>query len=329
MNRSYSFSHGSRSITGEALTQFLGSWFGVFPFQLTDLAGRVKAKLSVEPTVPRHIDIPPFQLSHDHREECEELIDQLRDEHLEAFNAAVDSREGNMLLERGTRTSRRLGGISTNEVDFTGVLKKYYREILPDIIVARPSSRYDSYRAAISENFGVVSHHRGIRRDNNVVLLHNGDSVYDNSPRGKFQSLLSTEDFDFATFDLVESSAKLLDSIDSIKSLLSHLENLGHAPSPPVQGLTVPLLPFQLQALAWAVERETTPGGLQAFFYPKLPSVEETNTDAWYNLITNQLSITKPHLVRGGIIARYVREIKCVYFAHFASSPFLTYIPNL
>ena len=84
---------------------------------------------------------------------------------------------------------------------------------------------------------------------------------------------------------------------------MNHLENRGHAAAPFVEGLTVELLPFQLQSLQWAIERETTPGGLQSFFWTKLPSVEQPNTTVYYNPILGKLSTSKPNLVRGGIIA--------------------------
>jgi SNF2 family DNA or RNA helicase len=84
---------------------------------------------------------------------------------------------------------------------------------------------------------------------------------------------------------------------------LDHLENLGHAAAPFVEGLAVELLPFQSQTVQWATEREQTPGGVNAFLWTKLPSVSQPNTDLYFSPILEELTVTKPMLARGGIIA--------------------------
>jgi SWI/SNF-related matrix-associated actin-dependent regulator of chromatin subfamily A3 len=88
-------------------------------------------------------------------------------------------------------------------------------------------------------------------------------------------------------------------TMKSINGILVHLENLGHGEAPFVEGLNVELLPFQRQTLQWALERETTPGGLQSFLSTKLPSLEEF----YYHPVFESVSREKPKLVRGGIIA--------------------------
>jgi len=128
-----------------------------------------------------------------------------------------------------------------------------------------------------------------------------------------FRNAVRQNEFYIDSFLSAEDHAVLLrtgkDAADvqhqtsSLTGLMNHLENRGHAAAPFVEGLTVELLPFQLQSLQWAIERETTPGGLQSFFWTKLPSVEQPNTTVYYNPILGKLSTSKPNLVRGGIIA--------------------------
>ena len=60
---------------------------------------------------------------------------------------------------------------------------------------------------------------------------------------------------------------------------------------------------FQRQSLKWALEREQTPGGIQSFIWPKLPSRGEGQEDLYFNPILNLFRKEKPRLVRGGFIA--------------------------
>jgi len=89
----------------------------------------------------------------------------------------------------------------------------------------------------------------------------------------------------------------------SLKGVMEHLENLHHAPIPFVEGLNIELLEFQRQSVQWALERETTPGGVQSFLWAKLPSVAEAGQDLYYSPILERFRRDKPQLVRGGIIA--------------------------
>ena len=125
-------------------------------------------------------------------------------------------------------------------------------------------------------------------------------------------SFLSPDDHTLAQ-QTRNDAGHLARQTSSLKGLLNHVENRGHAAAPFVEGLTVELLPFQSQSLQWAIERETTPGGIQSFFWTKLPPVvspqqqqqqqPNNNADIYYNPILGKLSTTKPALVRGGIIA--------------------------
>ena len=88
----------------------------------------------------------------------------------------------------------------------------------------------------------------------------------------------------------------------SIKDVMLQVENLGHESEDCVEGLKIDLLDFQRQSLKWALERELTPGGVQSFFWPKLPTPAGQG-DLYYNPLMNSFRKDKPALVRGGIIA--------------------------
>jgi SNF2 family DNA or RNA helicase len=99
------------------------------------------------------------------------------------------------------------------------------------------------------------------------------------------------------------ATADLRAKVFSLDFLMRHMENLEHEPAPYIEGLTVALLTFQQQTLQWAIERELTPGGIQSYFRPKLPSVDHPSTDVYYCPVTGTWTTEKPRLVRGGIIA--------------------------
>jgi hypothetical protein len=58
----------------------------------------------------------------------------------------------------------------------------------------------------------------------------------------------------------------------SMNGILEQLENLGHEGVPYIEGLNVKLLEFQRQALKWALEREAVAGGIQGYWWAKLPT---------------------------------------------------------
>jgi hypothetical protein len=123
--------------------------------------------------------------------------------------------------------------------------------------------------------------------------------------------------------NLASGCADLNNKTKSMKGLLDHLENIHHpSPVPFVEGLNVELLAFQRQSVQWALERETTPDGVQSFLWGKLPSVAEADQDVYYSPILERFRRDKPRLVRGGIIAEEMGLGKtgtCVGHAWFHS----------
>uniref|UniRef100_A0A7S3PD68 SNF2 N-terminal domain-containing protein n=1 Tax=Amphora coffeiformis TaxID=265554 RepID=A0A7S3PD68_9STRA len=82
------------------------------------------------------------------------------------------------------------------------------------------------------------------------------------------------------------------------------MENLGHASASFVDGLTVELLPFQLQSLQFALERERIPRGVATEFVAKVPLPTPSSTELHFNPILGEFSKRKPNIVRGGMICK-------------------------
>jgi hypothetical protein len=289
-----------RSLTPPSyLTQFLATWFGVVPFPLADVSGLIRADSEAlafryQPSVP----VPPFRL----REGILDAASKKKDEMAKIHNKIADQRAGTFALESGTGCSI-LGGLCTNETDFAGTLKRYCREILPDV-VAHESSNFN---LGLAENgFGIVSRHRSMRQDQKwVVPFGCGEEIPPPSETNlhNFDYFLSSKQYAFAVESMKDDARKVWEKTTTLNGLMDHLENLGHATAPFVEGLAVELLPFQSQTVQWATEREHTPGGINAFLWTKLPSVAQPNTDLYFSPILEKLTTTKPKLARGGIIA--------------------------
>jgi hypothetical protein len=217
-------------------------------------------------------------------------------------NESVDQRASTYALESGTGCSV-LGGLCTNETDFAGTLKRYFREIVPDIVLSASASDL----GMVNNELGIVSRHRPIRRDEKWVVLagcRNRKAVppHREHPH-KYASSLNDEEYPFAITSMREDAKRVRNKTKNLNGLINHLENLGHAAAPFVEGLAVELLPFQSQTVQWATEREQTPGGVNAFLWTKLPSVALPNTELYFSSILEELFATKPKPARGGIIA--------------------------
>jgi hypothetical protein len=285
------------------MTRFLGAWFGAFPFALSEVNGRLRAKHKPQVPGPACIGIPPFTKS---PRECQTDLTSIaptREKLIGTLDALTKDREASLSLEAGKGLSV-LGGVCSNETDFTGSLKRYFREILADVVheksIPRSVERPDLW---LEESLGVTSRHRKMRTyyqetegvvDERVNHLRNGI---------EYDSYLSHRDYALAQRSLVGNAGQVFTSTQNLGALMDHMENLGHTSAPYVEGLTVELLPFQSQTVGWATEREQTPGGIQAFLSTKLPTNNFPNQELYYNFVTGKISPDKPHLVRGGIIA--------------------------
>jgi hypothetical protein len=297
---------GGHSDCPSNMTRFLGAWFGAFPFALSQVNGRLRAKdtrqfIGVSSSM-KMIPIPPFIKTFQECSVDDDSITLTRSELIDTLNSSTKDLEASLTLEAGKESSV-LGGVCFNETDFTGSLKRYFREILADVV--HEKNMVDRVQTLwLEENLGVTSRHRRMR-----TYEIETDGVVDESIGGpkhgiEYDSYLSPRDYALAQRSLIGNASQVFLSTQSLSVLMDHMENLGHTSAPYVEGLTVELLPFQSQTVQWASEREETPGGIQAFLSTKLPPTSTVpDVDLYYNFVTGKISRDKPHLARGGIIA--------------------------
>jgi hypothetical protein len=246
---------------------------------------------------------PPFNLS---ETIAKESFESLRDEMIsavEVFNEEVVSASTDLLsLQSSLGNSSRLGGLCLTDSNFAGMLKRFFTEMLPEDVCSKISKQQSS--TWTSRALGITSHHRSMRQSQTRNFLQPGTYWSPNeSPDVSVASYVRHEDLALCQ-NIYSDCHQIVHQTQSMKGLLLHLENLGHTDSPFVEGLNVELLPFQRQTLQWALERETTPGGLQSYFWARLPFVEDQKCrDVYFCPILNGVTTTKPKLVRGGIIA--------------------------
>jgi hypothetical protein len=207
-----------------------------------------------------------------------------------------------------SRKSDLLGGISNAEVGLAGVLKRYFVErFVEDVARHCPSNG----EALVARSHGMDSLHRSMRQSGDHIVSKR------NERNTRFETYLRTEDHGTAMGLLKSSCMAIGNKTRSMKGMLDHLENLHHSSVPFVEGLTVELLEFQRQSVQWALERETTPGGVQSFLWAKLPSVAEPGQDIYFSPVLERFRRDKPQLVRGGIIA----EGRSIIFCHDTICP--------
>jgi hypothetical protein len=219
---------------------------------------------------------------------------------VDLYNEEIDeNRRTRFSLTSGTGSSV-LGGVCTNETDFEGTMRRFYREIAFECATEFNIDPVTWH----SEATGVVSDHRRIMTSFDAEITKSVETM-SIDPRAASYSLgtcFSKEDQ--AILHRTGNEAREpQNQTKSLKGLLDLVENRGHAEAPFVEGLNVELLPFQKQALQWALERETSPGGIQSYFWTKLPRMANPNQVCYYNPILGTFSDSKPSLVRGGIVS--------------------------
>lgn len=200
----------------------------------------------------------------------------------DAFAASVSSHneKADEFISSLTLTSswsnRESGGYTSNDISLKGVLESFYREHFPYRYFDRP-------KIEDSDDWNKVSSHKVSKPSDHDFVLSYSDQ--------RFAAM--------CLFDRVSHSRKYKQEYRT-QEMLAHLEDLGHEPELTCEGLTVELLEFQKQSLRWAMERETTPGGMQSYFWVKVPIEDCT---LYFNPILGRFRKDKPKAVRGGIIA--------------------------
>jgi len=289
------------------MTSFLGAWFGILPFSLTDLCGT----LSINEPRKLHggmvVPVPPYSLSEDDIKAMTEVT--------EKFNSAYKDK----LEEAGRKhTSLQsisssqgiigMGGTCSNSTDFVGILRTYYTEILPVVCLRwKRSTIYKKRLCPVYDALGVVSRHRTMH-----THIRDGDEwaicpqITDKRTLEKHVDLdtfLTISEACVAQSMLMHSANSIFESSYGHQGFMRHMENLGHSECRFVEGLTVELLPFQRQTVQWAIERERVLGGVQAYNWVQLPEVAQPGAELYYNPGLRKFSTSKPKLIRGGIIA--------------------------
>ena len=131
-----------------AIARFLGLWFGVLPFKLSDICPNLRAQ----------------QVSFHETKKVKDTEEAL----VEEINSVVDAHRQKLSLKSGTGSDL-IGGTcssSTDATSFQATLKRYFQEILPDCIC-----EHSSY---VQNGFvfdSVVS-----RQDRDIALLMKSDA---------------------------------------------------------------------------------------------------------------------------------------------------------
>ena len=277
------------------------------PFSLSELTGLIRAQ-EVEDRIKRYeqYSIPPFVVGDPALCPTQEKAATEMRKALQKHNDDVKHNLTQLSLNSGT-TSDLLGGVCSAQIGLTGILRGYFREIFAeDVLRFRSNGQvfaFSRFKSWIERELGLRSRHRTMRRSGEPLIDEEKDFLETKGRHTNFESYLNDEDHVLAMTNLSEDCYSLKLETASMKGMLDHLENLHHASVPFVDGLTVELLEFQRQSVQWALERETTPGGVQSFLWAKLPYVAEPGHDLYFNPILERFSKDKPRLARGGIIA--------------------------
>jgi len=265
---------------------FLGIWCtGVAPFPLLDLTRHHEAiDVATSLKSTHHISIPPFSKKMK-RKEMKELQSKITATIKKHNDVATDiSKKLTLTSSCGVNS---IGGFANNDISLKGALLRFYQEMPGSI-----SDWNEKNRWMLGE-LNLASEHREMSTTHGITHM---------SPLSHYavEALVEKNDYALAS-NIFKHSSEVIDRhCGSINGMLDHLENLGHESATHVEGLNINLLEYQKQTLKWAIEREMVPGGIQSYFWPKIPSPK---TDLYYNPITGRFRKDKPRTVRGGFIA--------------------------
>jgi hypothetical protein len=269
-----------RAQNHEQFSYLLGLWFEIFPLPLPDLGSLMEAD---------HVNVMEYAKI------GSTSVDTARAELCEAAKEYNHSRKAinDKLSLVSSSGSHLMGGTSDNDKSLSGLLKRFYRERLPQLI---SESNIDQGTIA-GLCLGSVSIHRRMRTMKNSQL--NCRLI---GTRTGLAIILGPKDCALACACL-QDEARTLQFSRGMQATMARLENIGHEGVDFVEGLNVELLEFQRQSLKWALEREKTPGGIQSYFWAKIPADQDRKQEIYYNPILERFRREKPRLVRGGFIA--------------------------
>lgn len=257
---------------------FFGYWVGVLPLTLSDLRLHIPiaSDTSGEPEIEAAIDVYNNQI--------------------ESFMEEDTTLSSGTKQKEGDHESKNdfVGGVFRNGTDLRSLLIRYLCEKLADYSIQDCGRKRTADWFLSDKGFDVQS------------IVHRTQR-YGGSPTYLIENFLDHQGCLLLPW-ISESIRSTAEGIDSLDRVMDHFINRGHKSAPFVEGLTVDLLPFQLQSLQWAMERESCEGGIQSLFNAKISIGEE---DVYYNFVTGKISTTEPTLVRGGMIAEQMVRNVC------------------
>lgn len=284
------------NLHGASFSRLLGAWFlgKQFPFPLADLCNRLPASETTTTSVYSQTSIPapPFRLPVSSVSAIYEANSSKIKSAAKRHNEMVKSRSNELTFE-SSHKGNNLGGTSELTTSFAQAMKRFFSEVLVEDLVNCDKSG----QRWLDRGLHIVSSHRRMRQP----TFRMGEPL-EEYEEGHI-SYLQGKDVPLAVGNLQQAARTIVENTMSMKGVIDHCENLGHAEIPFFDGLNVDLLPFQKQSVQWALERETIAGGIQSLFWLKLPRVADVDVDVYYNPITETFRTDKPRLCRGGIIA--------------------------
>ena len=147
------------------------------------------------------------------------------------------------------------GGVPTN-TSLSHNLTRYFREMFPQLVHSQDTTK-------------MLTIHHGQSQSNHNDR-HSNDYILD-ALIGVKEAVVARTGFSKDAADFRSYKSRFLGSQEQVAKTIASLESLGHASEEHVDGLKVSLLPFQKQALKWAIERETMPDGIQSFYWCVFP----------------------------------------------------------
>ena len=212
------------------------------------------------------------------------------------------------------------GGVPTN-TSLSQNLTRYFREMFPQLVDSQDTTKMLTIHHGQSQ-----SNHKD--KDSNDYIL---DALI-----GVKEAVVARTGFSKDAAEFRSYKSRFLGSQEQVAKTIASLENLGHGSEEHVDGLKITLLPFQKQALKWAIERETMPDGIQSFywyvfpfffwsflgfffllqlfflifvtFHPVILQTERPKVSddlrLYYNPILHKFRKDKPAIVRGGFLAQ-------------------------
>jgi len=293
-------------------SRFLGAWYSIFPFKLSELTYGLHLEYQMTEHQKRiflHNGMPLYNRIAN--QETRDLLKTLDDDNIEELKAYKEESKAieSSLSFISSSSQIRTGGFCDNDTTFRGTLRRYFRETLAEDLLCFDwcESQNIFGISPAGQALGIISTQRSMKRPGNSF------GNYNIAPTHGVRSYLNSNDLWILLKYLKQDIfKKRRDCNTTINGLLTELENLRHEPTDHIDGFSnnLQLLDFQREAVGWAYERETMPGGIQELLWTKLPSaskhVSKTKVvpvDVYFSPVLDIFKTEKPSVIRGGFIA--------------------------